>query len=307
MAATSSQETNSDDEFEVEAILDWRVRRGRAEYLVKWSGYGAEENTWEPPENLANCPELLSNFRARTPQLSSPVRGRHGTPQGTPRRRPQLPGSPPGSPTARPPIKELPGKQVEQEAELNHAGDPSAAVDTRTHNGTQEDSCEDGGVTQDEMAQEDRAQAVPAQDSDIDADVEDESSRLLDASGLQRTSSRRRRRMKPVRQDTTESEDDASAVVKRPRWSLRLSPHREGRLSAEESTSRVRPLCVAHPGTADACDGPSEAQGADKVAAAESSHAVGGRRKRWALPAACTVGIALLLLLVVYGVLQRDG
>ncbi|XP_078473678.1 uncharacterized protein LOC144735131 isoform X2 [Lampetra planeri] len=275
MAATSSQETNSDDEFEVEAILDWRVRRGRAEYLVKWSGYGAEENTWEPPENLANCPELLSNFRARTPQLSSPVRGRHGTPQGTPRRRPQLPGSPPGSPTARPPIKE-------------------------------EDSCEDGGVTQDEMAQEDRAQAVPAQDSDIDADVEDESSRLLDASGLQRTSSRRRRRMKPVRQDTTESEDDASAVVKRPRWSLRLSPHREGRLSAEESTSRVRPLCVAHPGTADACDGPSEAQGADKVAAA-SSHAVGGRRKRWALPAACTVGIALLLLLVVYGVLQRDG
>jgi hypothetical protein len=28
------------------------------EYLVSWKGYGPEENTWEPYDNVAECSEL---------------------------------------------------------------------------------------------------------------------------------------------------------------------------------------------------------------------------------------------------------
>ncbi len=41
-------------EFEVERLLDRRRGRGRAgwQYLVRWKGYGAHEDTWEPVANL---------------------------------------------------------------------------------------------------------------------------------------------------------------------------------------------------------------------------------------------------------------
>ena len=32
-------------------------------YLVKWLGYGHEENTWEPLSNLKDAKEALSEFR----------------------------------------------------------------------------------------------------------------------------------------------------------------------------------------------------------------------------------------------------
>eukprot|EP00877_Chromochloris_zofingiensis_P011940 jgi/Chrzof1/69/Cz01g02140.t1 len=46
------------DEYEVEKILghkEVKVGRGKVrKYLVKWHGYGPEENTWEPERNLKN-------------------------------------------------------------------------------------------------------------------------------------------------------------------------------------------------------------------------------------------------------------
>ncbi|XP_073429592.1 chromobox protein homolog 2-like [Dendrobates tinctorius] len=54
------------EEFIVERILDSRVHRRRLQYLVKWQGYSAEENSWEPVENV-HAPHLIRLFHSRYP------------------------------------------------------------------------------------------------------------------------------------------------------------------------------------------------------------------------------------------------
>ncbi|KAL8393596.1 hypothetical protein RB595_003366 [Gaeumannomyces hyphopodioides] len=58
----------ADQDWEVEEIIDAGVigPNGKPKtYLVKWKGYSADENTWEPRKNLAGCPELLKAFDAQ--------------------------------------------------------------------------------------------------------------------------------------------------------------------------------------------------------------------------------------------------
>ena len=50
--------------WSVEEVLDKRMRKGKAQYLVSWAGWdGAGDNTWEPPEHLA--PSLVEDFEAK--------------------------------------------------------------------------------------------------------------------------------------------------------------------------------------------------------------------------------------------------
>ena len=69
-------ETDPDQEYEVEEILDQRWVRNQQEYLVKWKGYSQEENTWEPIKNLESCQGRIDQYHQR-----HPTQNRTGDPQ----------------------------------------------------------------------------------------------------------------------------------------------------------------------------------------------------------------------------------
>lgn len=60
-------EIDGEMEWEVEAILDSRRRRGQLQYLIHWRGYDESQRSWEPASNVENCPELLTDFHRRYP------------------------------------------------------------------------------------------------------------------------------------------------------------------------------------------------------------------------------------------------
>ena len=52
MAPKKSPAKKKEETYEVEAVVDKRGSGKKVEYLVKWVGYSAKENTWEPTSNL---------------------------------------------------------------------------------------------------------------------------------------------------------------------------------------------------------------------------------------------------------------
>jgi len=60
-----SDEGSDAEVYEVEKLLEKKVKKGKTEYLVKWKGYEDEaENTWEPVENL-DCEDKIQEFEKK--------------------------------------------------------------------------------------------------------------------------------------------------------------------------------------------------------------------------------------------------
>ena len=58
---------DSEEEYEVDHIRDSKMFGRTLKYLVRWQGYGEGEDTWEPLSNLANSPQVVTEFHARNP------------------------------------------------------------------------------------------------------------------------------------------------------------------------------------------------------------------------------------------------
>ena len=70
---SEKQKEDEIGEDEVQSIVDERVMRGHhpsRQYRIRWKGYDSTADTWEPFDNLKNCPEKLSKWNLRQKQKS---------------------------------------------------------------------------------------------------------------------------------------------------------------------------------------------------------------------------------------------
>jgi hypothetical protein len=67
-------EIEGEKEYVVDEVRDSRLRQGNLEYLVKWRGYGEEENTWEPASNLVHADHAVKDFHRHHPSVPRRLR-----------------------------------------------------------------------------------------------------------------------------------------------------------------------------------------------------------------------------------------
>ena len=63
--------------YEIEEILDVRKKNNGFQYLIKWVGYGTEDNSWETRTSI-NDNELLRDWHSRRPDKPTPFKSLQG-------------------------------------------------------------------------------------------------------------------------------------------------------------------------------------------------------------------------------------
>uniref|UniRef100_A0A0R3S0J4 Chromo domain-containing protein n=1 Tax=Elaeophora elaphi TaxID=1147741 RepID=A0A0R3S0J4_9BILA len=59
---SNEDEELDEDEFEVDHILNVAAIDGEIKYQVRWKGYGSDEDSWEPEENLETARRILDEY-----------------------------------------------------------------------------------------------------------------------------------------------------------------------------------------------------------------------------------------------------
>jgi hypothetical protein len=54
-------ELQDDNQFEVEQVINARIQDNVLQFLLQWKGYGIEDRSWEPFEEIS-CRRLISEF-----------------------------------------------------------------------------------------------------------------------------------------------------------------------------------------------------------------------------------------------------
>lgn len=60
---TNGAGSDVEEQYEVQAVMDQKLVKGVKQFLIRWKGYGADSDTWEP-ESTLSCPELIAKFIA---------------------------------------------------------------------------------------------------------------------------------------------------------------------------------------------------------------------------------------------------
>jgi len=58
-------------EYEVDRILGYQKQKGKDYYYIHWKGYPAEDDTWEPKENISKT--ALKIWEQRKKKLKSKI------------------------------------------------------------------------------------------------------------------------------------------------------------------------------------------------------------------------------------------
>jgi Chromo (CHRromatin Organisation MOdifier) domain len=68
---------DNDEEYEIEEILDSRIRRNKLYYLVHWLGYARDEDSWIPATETDHCQDLVKAFHKAHPRAPTAARLRY--------------------------------------------------------------------------------------------------------------------------------------------------------------------------------------------------------------------------------------
>ncbi|WUR04870.1 chromo domain-containing protein [Vairimorpha necatrix] len=64
------EDTNQDEDFLVEKIVNKKFINGKPHYLIKWKGYPSSENTWEPYDNI-DADDLIKKYEEKIAKKSA--------------------------------------------------------------------------------------------------------------------------------------------------------------------------------------------------------------------------------------------